>query len=368
MARSKSEIHATRKGPGSRRLAEQNPAQLREYTVWVQRRDDHPALAPLFDAVAEAPDDDGPRHVLADALLERGDARGEFISLQLLRARGQSTPKQESRELVLLENHWRRWFIEVPGVGLGVTSALTSFHHFNRGFLRSCVLTPCGVGVDSPSWRMVERIDLSAADRGDAGELAAPALTRLAVLTGLDAACLQVVLSGPEKPALRELGFAGPWLQADRGRQEQRQVLALTRFPGLRVLRLSPGARPFRHRADGLAWLFESPLPRQLERLVLWTELPFDVAGTQALLEKHRLDRLRLELANTGVTLTLEGNELTVRFENESWLEQRAQSMRNLAPHFAPFPYRRFRVLVGEHRATKEQLARLGDVFVAHAG
>lgn len=333
----------------------------------VQRRDDDPALAPLFDAVAEAPDDDGPRHVLADALLERGDARGEFLSLQLLRAAGKSTPKQDSRELVLQENHWRRWFIEVPGVGLSATPALTSLDRFHRGFLRSCVLAPCGVGVDSPSWRMVERIDLSSTG-GDARELAAPALTRLSVLTGLDAAALQVVLGGPEKPALRELGFAGPWLQGDRGRQEQRQVLALPRFPGLRVLRLSPGARPFRHRADGLTWLFESPLPGQLERLALWTELPFDVAGTQALLQKYRLDRLRLELANSGVTFTLEGNELTVRFENEAWLEQRAQSMRNLAPHFAPFPYRRFDVLVGEHRATKEQLARLGQVFLAHAG
>ncbi|MDP1829847.1 MAG: TIGR02996 domain-containing protein [Archangium sp.] len=332
----------------------------------MQRRDDDPALVPLFDAVAEAPDDDGPRHVLADALLERGDPRGEFISLQLLRAQGTSTPKQQAREKRLEEDHWRRWFSEVPGVGVAPT-ALTPVNDFHRGFLRSCVLAPCGAGVDSPAWRMVERIDVSTVGLGEGRELAAPALTRLAVLTGLDAACLQVVLSGPEKPALRELGFAGPWLQGDRGRKDQRQVLALTRFPGLRVLRLAPGARPFRHRADGLAWLFESPLPRQLERLVLWTELPFDVAGTQALLQKYRLDRLELELANAGVTLTLQGDELTVRFENESWLGLRAQSMRNLAPHFAPFPYRRFRVLVGEQRATKEQLATLGDVFVAHA-
>ena len=318
---------------------------------------------PLFDAVAAAPDDDAPRQVLADALLEQGDARGEFISLQLLRARGLATPRQESREQLLQENHWRRWFSEVPGVGVGVSSSITSLHDFHRGFLRSCVLTPTGVGVDSPAWRMVERIDL--ARTGDARELAAPALTRLSVLTGLDAGCLQVVLSGPEKPRLHELGFAGPWLEADRGRQEQRQVLALSRFPSLKVLSLAPS--PFRHHADWLGWLFEAPIVRQLERLTLWMELPFDVAGIQALLMQQRLDRLKLELSNTGIKLTPSVGWLTVHFDNEFWLGQRAQALRNLAPHFAPFPYPRFDVKVGGRPATREELARLGEHFVEHA-
>ena len=64
----------------------------------MQRRDDDPTLVPLFDAVAADPDDDAPRQVLADALLERGDLRGEFIALQLLRARKAATPAQEARE------------------------------------------------------------------------------------------------------------------------------------------------------------------------------------------------------------------------------------------------------------------------------
>lgn len=331
----------------------------------MQRSDDHPTLGPLFDAVAEAPDDDAPRQVLSDALLERGDVRGEFIALQLLRARGQATPKQQSREQILEENHWRRWFSEVPGVGVGATTALTSLHDFHRGFLRACVLTPHGVGADSPAWRMVERIDVTGTTIRDARELASPALTRLSVLTGLDAACLQVVLDGPDRPRLHELGFAGPWLQADRGRQEQRQVFALKRFSTLRVLALAPN--PFRHHADHLAWLFESPLLRQLERLSLWMEFPFDVAGIHALLVQHRLERLKLELANTGLKLTLWQDWLTVRFEDAFWLRQRAQAVRNLASHFAPFPYRRFDVRVGDRPATKEELTWLGSVVLTHA-
>ena len=71
----------------------------------MQRRDDDPRLVPLFDAVAADPDDDAPRQVLADALLERGDLRGEFVALQLLRARKAATPAQEAREAHLEDEH-----------------------------------------------------------------------------------------------------------------------------------------------------------------------------------------------------------------------------------------------------------------------
>lgn len=325
----------------------------------MQRSDDHASLVPLFDAIAEAPDDDGPRQVLADALMERGDNRGEFIALQLLRARGLSTAMQESRERVLQENHWRRWFSEVPGVSTGHTTAVTSAHDFHRGFLRSCVLSPCGVGVDSPAWRMIERIDLE--NTRNAAELAAPALTRLSVLTGLDAECLQVVVGGPDKPRLHELSL-GPWVQADGSPFVQAQVLALHRFKSLKVLSLSP--EPLRHHADWLRWLFEAPLLRQLEQLTLNLELPFDVAGLNALLVQHHLDRLRLSLATAGVQIVLHANQLAVQFDNVPGLRRHTAALRNLAPRFAPFPYQRFGVRVGERAATKEELARLGEVFI----
>lgn len=329
----------------------------------MQRSDDHPSLGPLFDAVAEAPDDDGPRQVLSDALQERGDPRGEFISLQLLSARGLATAKQQSREETLRQNHWARWYSEVPGVGDSPTRVEPPVE-FHRGFIRSCVFSPCGVGVNSPSWRMIERIDIASTEK-DASELAAPALQRLSVLTGLDAASMQVVLGGPDKPRLRELSFSGPWMQADRGRHEQRQVLSLSRFTSLRKLSLAPS--PFRHHADWLAWLFEAPLLQQLEQLTLWKEFPFDVAGIHAHLVRQRLLRLRVELANAGVRLALSEEHLTVTFDNEFWLRQRAPGMRNLAPRFSPFPYRRFDVMVGTRSATKDELALLGDHFVTYA-
>ncbi len=49
-----------------------------------------PTTRALFAEVYARPDDDAPRLVLADHLLELGDPRGEFLALQL--AKGKPTP------------------------------------------------------------------------------------------------------------------------------------------------------------------------------------------------------------------------------------------------------------------------------------
>jgi uncharacterized protein (TIGR02996 family) len=56
----------------------------------------------LLEAVWAAPSDDTPRAVYADALMQRGDPRGELITLQLLRGKGQSTAQTRAREYELL--------------------------------------------------------------------------------------------------------------------------------------------------------------------------------------------------------------------------------------------------------------------------
>lgn len=75
-------------------------------------------IASLFHEVFTNPRDDGRRAVLADALTEASDPRGEFISLQLL---GAST-KHAKRVSQLLRAHVAAWlkplspFVEVPAV------------------------------------------------------------------------------------------------------------------------------------------------------------------------------------------------------------------------------------------------------------
>ena len=53
----------------------------------------------LLAEIYEHPDDDTPRRVYADFLLERGDPRGEFIALQLDRARDVAPTERETKLL-----------------------------------------------------------------------------------------------------------------------------------------------------------------------------------------------------------------------------------------------------------------------------
>jgi uncharacterized protein (TIGR02996 family) len=63
----------------------------------------------LFEKVYEDPDDDAPRAALADYLTERGDPRGEFISLQLAEASGTATKPMLKRAAALLAKHEDSW-------------------------------------------------------------------------------------------------------------------------------------------------------------------------------------------------------------------------------------------------------------------
>jgi uncharacterized protein (TIGR02996 family) len=66
-------------------------------------------LDDLYAEVYANPGLDEPREVLADALVEAGDPRGEFIQLQLARARGESKPAGRTRERALLAAHVASW-------------------------------------------------------------------------------------------------------------------------------------------------------------------------------------------------------------------------------------------------------------------
>lgn len=66
-------------------------------------------LGALEAAVFAAPDDDGPRRVFCDALLERADPRGEFLTLQLEREQRRLTAPERAREMELLAEHRAAW-------------------------------------------------------------------------------------------------------------------------------------------------------------------------------------------------------------------------------------------------------------------
>lgn len=62
----------------------------------------------LLAEIRAAPDDDAPRSIYADWLIERGDPLGTFIALQLARAQ-QRDPVVSEEEQQLLDRHWSAW-------------------------------------------------------------------------------------------------------------------------------------------------------------------------------------------------------------------------------------------------------------------
>lgn len=83
----------------------------------------------MLAAIGEHPDDDGPRLVYADWLLERKQPAGEFIVLQIARSKSKVSVDARSREADLLATH--RTALLGPFDGLVAMSGLK----FERGFL-----------------------------------------------------------------------------------------------------------------------------------------------------------------------------------------------------------------------------------------
>lgn len=105
------------------------------------------------------PADDGVRQVFADWLSERGDLRGELITLQMARAAGRLDAKGTRRECELLAQHGREWLGPLaPAVEKGGM-------RFERGFLYACrvnwrgLLASPGL-VTHPAWSTVREYSL----------------------------------------------------------------------------------------------------------------------------------------------------------------------------------------------------------------
>ncbi len=102
-------------------------------------------IGSLFGAVYDDPNSDGPRLVLADALLAEDNIRGEFIQLQL----SGSGRKAEARIRALLRSHGPTWHDNLPMTGPPV---------FRRGFVAEAVVAGVPDGPPPRSWRTVEKI------------------------------------------------------------------------------------------------------------------------------------------------------------------------------------------------------------------
>ena len=121
-------------------------------------------LEALLEAIYAAPDDDAPRLVYADALLERGDPRGELIVRQC----------QGHAATDLVEQYGEGW--------LGELAPVLAASTFERGFLATATVRDQRRARDlepligHPTWRTVREL------RGSAAIAVHPSMTALRVL------------------------------------------------------------------------------------------------------------------------------------------------------------------------------------------
>lgn len=184
-----------------------------------------PSEAALVAEVLARPDDEAPKAVLGDHLLEQNDVRGRFLALQRLRAEGALTPALRKEEQGLVEAHGLRWIGDLG------TLVLPDSLEFEGGFLAGCAIESDRHGVveqltGHPSWSTVRRIFL--AGNGFPEKLLTdPAMRSLSRVTGIRA--YRGVLRGPY-----------PWTEVgvlvrdEHGRAElARTPVELRRFPHL---------------------------------------------------------------------------------------------------------------------------------------
>jgi uncharacterized protein (TIGR02996 family) len=176
-------------------------------------------LPTLWRAVFADPTDLDARRVLADALTEAQDPRGEFIALQLSAAAetGEANPAARvarRRASALLNAHIDVWAGALPGVERGSRV-------FERGFLVALTASmPRASALDIPEWRMVERLTLDCDGPCD------PLLDRMPVLERLAVRGTQPV--GGPWPSVRTLA-----LGVERDVRGGRVLPDLRPFPNL---------------------------------------------------------------------------------------------------------------------------------------
>jgi uncharacterized protein (TIGR02996 family) len=259
-------------------------------------------LEELLAEVYAAPDDDGPRLVYADALLERGDPRGELVALQIARARGEVTEEARAREAELLADKAQVAAWAQPLSSGGECT-------FERGFPAEIALYRTAKSIlGEPAWATITAIRAIA----QVPQTVAAQICELPHLRSV------ATLSVPFFERLCEQ--PRPWTHAGIDGAEPPSAKAFANLPALRSLALAAGDVP---PDDLLASL-------DLRELVLRLG-----AGTRPLALPPRLERLhvtsrgRLPVMDLARLDRLE--ELQVEYEHSDQVFALPASLRRLS-------------------------------------
>ena len=265
--------------------------------------------ATFLDEIYADLDDDGPRLVYADWLIEQGDPLGELIALQC--SANPDTPEARTRVNSLVRTHRKLWLGDLAKVLVHIT--------FRRGFLASFALAQNAAAreaewlrlAQSPLLRTVEEIHIGRGNKRFFALFASsPAAANLRVLDHVGTAETMAIANGPPRridtlscdtlpaPALLADVFgSSPGLP-----QIERLVTGYDRPPQIMATRWQ----------DLATRCARSPLPRLRKIDAIIPLVPRDtdaaprlIATVEALLAIP-LARLRIALGDMGVTVTVE--------------------------------------------------------------
>lgn len=214
-------------------------------------------LTPFLPAIAAAPDDDAPRLVLADALMEQGAGLGELIAVECRLATAAGTERAalaaRARELSVHADA----YLEALGLERG------------EGWLDRGVVS----GLHMSAARLLE------VERGLLGR----SLVRRVVLVDPDAESLRGALRSPLLAAMSELVVLG-----DEAGDEAAEVIAGSSLPALRKLRFSDT-----HLGDaGAEALSSSPALAGLRDLDLYQSYDLGSAAARAIARSPHFGQL----------------------------------------------------------------------------
>jgi uncharacterized protein (TIGR02996 family) len=237
--------------------------------------------ADLLAAIHADPHSDAPRLVYADYLHERGDPRGELISLQF---KPSLTDREKVRERSLLEKHMRKWL----GALAPVVSSTEAYSktRFERGFLAVADLyLNCAKKLPltyrAPEWATVREV-LGAQSPLVLQNVKLPSLRHI---DGASPATLSELARRGPYPGFTDLTL---WLvELGPATSPARRLLSdLRAFPNLQTL--SIGLDPRAGLPGEIRWLLESAAaPARIRRLEILRAVvePGELAGATAAFE-----------------------------------------------------------------------------------
>jgi uncharacterized protein (TIGR02996 family) len=218
----------------------------------------------LIAHIAEDPQSDGPRLVLADYYVQQGDPRGELMAIQL-------ATQPLGRHQRQLQRLLREQRVRMAG-GLADVLDPRSIQ-IRRGRLSSC-RTRFRTNADrtaargNPLWATVEELDTD-----DAALVADPMMRSLRSLRGLGLDAFAAVCRGDRALATIEEVRVSIGTQSAGSREDRAAIGNTSCLPNLR--RFAFELRAWREpvSAERLEWFLASPLGQQLDRVVVMGDL-----------------------------------------------------------------------------------------------